>query len=99
MQRQYIKIMKAAIHLAMNRRALTKQSRHIDRKILAARNKIEDHELKPKYISMERMVADIGTKALSDDQFIYLRDQLNRYSLVMLNHPDYRLPAYVSKRK
>ncbi len=65
----------AAIHLAMNRGALSKQSRHIDRKILAARNKIEDHEAKPKYISTERMVADIGTKALSDDQFIYLRDQ------------------------
>jgi hypothetical protein len=89
----------AAIHLAMNRGALSKQSRHIDRKILAARNKIEDHEVKPKYISTERMVADIGTKALSDDQFIYLRDQLNGYSLVMLNHPGYRLPAYVSKRK
>jgi hypothetical protein len=89
----------AAIHLAMNRGALSKQSRHIDRKILAARNKIEDHEVKPKYISTERMVADIGTKALSDDQFIYLRDQLNGYSLVKLNHPDYRLPEYVSKRK
>jgi hypothetical protein len=37
--------------------------------------------------------------ALSDDQFIYLRDQLNGYSLVKLNHPDYRLPEYVSKRK
>ncbi len=52
--------------------------------------------MKPKYISTERMVADIGTKALSDDQLIYLRDQLNGYSLVMLNHPGYRLPAYVS---
>jgi hypothetical protein len=89
----------AAIHLAMNRGALSKQSRHIDRKILAARNKIEDHEVKPKYISTERMVADIGTKALSDEQFIFLRDKLNGYSLVLVNHPGYRLPAYVSKRK
>jgi hypothetical protein len=31
----------AAIHLAMNRGALSKQSRHIERKFLAARNKVE----------------------------------------------------------
>jgi hypothetical protein len=88
----------AAIHLAMNRGALSKQSQHIDRKILAARNKIEDHEVKPKKVSTDKMLADMGTKALSDDQFTYLRDQMNGYSLVKCNHPSYALPAYVSKR-
>ena len=88
----------AAIHLAMNRGALSKQSRHIDRKVLAARNKIEDHEVMPKKISTDKMLADMGTKALGDDQFTYLRDQMNGYSLVKCNHPSYVLPAYVSKR-
>ena len=88
----------AAIHLAMNRGALSKQSRHIDRRILAARNKIEDHEVMPKKIATEKMLADMGTKALYDDQFTYLRDQMNGYSLVKCNHPSYVLPAYVSKR-
>ncbi len=34
----------AAIQIAMNRGALSKQSRHIDRRILASRNKIEDEQ-------------------------------------------------------
>ncbi len=31
-----------AIQIAINRGALSKQSRHIDRRVLASRNKIED---------------------------------------------------------
>jgi hypothetical protein len=52
----------------------------------------------PKKIATEKMLADMGTKALYDDQFTYLRDQMNGYSLVKCNHPSYVLPAYVSKR-
>jgi hypothetical protein len=88
----------AAISIAMNRGALSKQSRHIDRRVLVARNKIEDGAVVPKYCVTERMLADIGTKALNDNQFAYLRDELNGYALVRRHHPSYPLPAYVSAR-
>jgi hypothetical protein len=85
----------ASIQVMVNRGSLSKQSRHIDRKILTSRNKIEDGEVMPKYIKTEDMLADIGTKALPDKQFIYLRDQMNGYALVKRHHPTYALPAYV----
>ena len=89
----------AAIHLAMNRGALSKQSRHIERKVLAARNKVEDHDVVPKKKPTELMLADMGTKALPDGQFVFLRDEANGYALVKRNHPSYKLPAYVSNAK
>ena len=89
----------AAIHLAMNRGALSKQSRHIERKVLAARNKVEDHDVMPKKIPTESMLADMGTKALPDGQFVFLRDEANGYALVKRNHPSYKLPSYVSNAK
>ncbi len=45
------------------------------------------------------MLADIGTKALSDKQFCYLRDQLTGYALVKKHHPTYAIPAYVFDEK
>jgi hypothetical protein len=87
----------AAIHLAMNRGALSKQSRHIDRKILASRNKIEDHEVVPKKIHTKRMLADMGTKALADEHFTFLRDEMNGYALVKRSQLGYPIPAFVSK--
>ena len=89
----------AAIQIALNRGALSKQSRHIDRRILTSRNKIEDGEVVPKYCLTAKMLADIGTKALPDAQFAYLRDMINGYSLVQKHHPSYPLPPYVSKWK
>jgi hypothetical protein len=80
-----------------NRGALSKQSRHIDRKILASRNKIEDYEVVPKKIHTKRMVADMGTKALVDEQFTFLRDEMNGYALVKRSHLGYSIPAFVSK--
>ena len=41
------------------------------------------------------MVADIGTKALPDRQFMYLRDVMNGYAVIKHHHPAYPLPAYV----
>jgi hypothetical protein len=41
------------------------------------------------------MLADIGTKALPDKQFVYLRDQLTGYALVKQHHPSYALPDYI----
>jgi hypothetical protein len=81
----------------VNRGSLSKQSRHIDRKVLTARNKIEDGEVLPKYCRTEDMIADIGTKALSDKQFCYLRDLLTGYALVKQHHPTYLIPAYIGK--
>jgi hypothetical protein len=84
----------AAIQM-VNRGSLTKQSRHMERRILTARNKIEDSQILPKYCRTEKMLADIGTKALSDKQFVYLRDRLTGYALVKRHHPTYAIPAYV----
>jgi hypothetical protein len=68
----------------------------MERRILAARNKIEDGEIFPKYCKTEDMLVDIGTKALPDKQFAYLRDRLTGYVLVKQHHLSYDLPAYVS---
>jgi hypothetical protein len=87
----------AAIQIAMNRGALSKQSRHIDRRVLSARNKIEDGAVLPKYCVTARMLADIGTKALPDAQFAYLRDLINGYTLVAKHHPRYPMPEFVTK--
>jgi hypothetical protein len=89
----------AAIQIAINRGALSKQSRHIDRRVLASRNKIEDGEVIPKYCMTARMLADIGTKALPDFQFAYLRDLINGYTLVARHHPTYPMPSYVTRDK
>jgi hypothetical protein len=89
----------AAIQIAFNRGALSKQSRHIDRRILSARNKVEDCEVMPKYCVTAKMLADIGTKALPDSQFAYLRDFINGYALVARHHPSYPVPPYVCKGK
>jgi hypothetical protein len=37
----------AAIQIALNRGSLSKQSRHMEQRILTARNKVEDHQVKP----------------------------------------------------
>jgi hypothetical protein len=89
----------AAIQVMVNRGSLSKQSRHIERRVLTARNKIEDGQIMPKYCKTEEMVADIGTKALSDKQFAYLRDRLTGYALVKRHHPTYAIPSYVLGEK
>jgi hypothetical protein len=71
------------------------QSRHIERRVLTSRNKIEDGQIIPVYIDTTRMIADIGTKAFGDKQFAYLRDLLTGYSLVKKHHATYKLPSYI----
>jgi hypothetical protein len=88
----------AAIQVMKNRGSLSKHSRHIKRRVLAARNKVEDGETWPEYVYTD-MLADLGTKALADGQFVYLRDWMNGYALVKLHHPSYALPPYVSRGK
>ena len=71
----------------------------MERRVLTARNKIEDGQIMPKYCKTEDMLADIGTKALSDKQFVYLRDRLTGYALVKRHHPTYAIPSYVLGEK
>jgi hypothetical protein len=86
----------ACIQIMKNRGSLAKHSRHFDRRILSARNKIEDGETWPEYVFTKEMLADIGTKAFADKQFMYLRDGMNGYSMVKRHHPSYELPSYVT---
>jgi hypothetical protein len=85
----------AAIQIIKNRGSMSGQSRHIERRVLTSRNKVEDGQVMPVYIDTTRMVADIGTKAFGDKQFAYLRDLLTGYSLVKKHHPSYKLPSYI----
>ena len=85
----------AAVKIETNRGSLSSRSKHIDLKVLSARNKVEDQRVIPVLKNTTKMIADIGTKALPDGQFEYLRDEMNGYSLVKANHPSYELPSYV----
>jgi hypothetical protein len=85
----------ACIQVMKNRGSLSKQSRHIDRRVLSARNKVEDGETWPEYVHTTGMLADLGTKAFADGQFTYLRDEMNGYALVRRHHPSYPMPSYV----
>jgi hypothetical protein len=85
----------AAIQIAKNRGSMSSLTRHIERRVLTCRNKIEDGLIMPTYVQTTRMIADIGTKAFGDKQFAYLRDLLTGYSLVKVHHPSYKVPAYI----
>jgi hypothetical protein len=85
----------AAIQIVKNRGSMSGQSRHIERRVLTSRNKIEDGQIIPVYIDTTRMIADIGTKAFGDIQFAYFRDLLTGYSLVKKHHATYKLPSYI----
>jgi hypothetical protein len=85
----------AAVKIETNRGSLSSRSKHIDLKVLSARNKVEDQCVVPVLEHTSRMIADIGTKALPDGQFEFLRDEMNGYSLVKSKHPLYKLPSYV----
>ena len=56
----------AAIQIELNGGALGSHSRHISRKVLASRNKIEDGGIVPVYKRTNLILADTGTKALPD---------------------------------
>ena len=70
----------SAIHIAMNRGSLAKKTRALGVRILSIRNKIEDMKVVPHYLSTEKMIADIGTKALDPKRFCLLRDKLCGYA-------------------
>jgi hypothetical protein len=86
----------AAVQIAKHRGSLSSRSKHLDLKVLSSRNKVEDGKVVPVIKGTAEMYADIGTKALPDNQFVYLRDKLNGYSLVKKFHPTYELPSFVT---
>ncbi len=57
----------AAIQIALNRGALSKQSRHIERRILTARNKIEDGAVMPKHCVTGKMLGQGREPDLSSE--------------------------------
>ena len=85
----------AAIQIAMNRGSLSSRSKHMDLKVLQARNKIEDRKCVPKYKHTSRLAADIGTKALPEATFCLLRDINNGHGLVKRHFPDREVPEMV----
>ena len=85
----------SAIQISMNRGSLSNRSKHMDRTILQSRNTIEDGKVIPVHRDTGELWADLGTKALPDKQFAYLRDNMNGYSLVKKHHPTYSLPDYI----
>jgi hypothetical protein len=70
----------SAIHIAMNRGSLAKKTRALGIRVLSIRNKIEDMKVVPHYLKTDKMIADIGTKALDPKQFCLLRDKLCGYA-------------------
>ena len=84
-----------AIQIMKNRGAMPNKSKAMDIRVLSARNKVEDLKFLPKYVSTLEMLADIGTKALGEKQFVYLRDLANGYALVRASNKCADLPALV----
>ena len=84
-----------AIQIMMNRGSLPNKSKAMDIRVMSARNKVEDKKVLPIYVSTLKMLADIGTKALDEKQFVFLRDLSNGYALVRARGGVVDLPSLV----
>ena len=82
-----------AIQIMTNRGSMPNKSKAMDIRVLGARNKVEDLKVIPKYVSTLEMLADIGTKALGEKQFVFLRDLANGYALVRASNERAELPV------
>jgi hypothetical protein len=81
--------------IANNRGSLGVSSRAMDLQTLTVRNRIEDHVIQTKARKTDRMVADMGTKALPVGQFTLYRDVMNGYALVKAAYPDKEMSKLV----
>ena len=54
----------------------------MDLRVYYLRQKVEDDEVALKWCETTKMIADLGTKLLPEDQFVFLRDLMNGYALV-----------------
>jgi hypothetical protein len=62
---------------------------------VSARYKVEDGKALPVYIKTLEMLAAIGTKALDEKQFVFLRDLANGCALVRASGGVVDLPSLV----
>jgi hypothetical protein len=69
----------SAIQIAMNRGSLSKKTRAMEIRTLTLRNKVEDMKVVPIWIETDKMLADIGTKALDPKPFVPMRDRICGY--------------------
>ena len=84
-----------AIQIMTNRGSLPNKSKAMDIRVMSARNKVEDKKVIPIYVSTLEMLADIGTKALDEKQFVFLRDLANGYALVQARGDVADLPSLI----
>ena len=84
-----------SIQIMTNRGSLPNKSKAMDIRVMSARNKVEDRKVIPIYVSTLEMLADIGTKALDEKQFVFLRDLANGYALVQARGGAVDLPGLV----
>ena len=88
----------SAIKIANNRGSLGPTSRAMDLRTLSTRNRIEDHEIKTKFRRTDKMIADMGTKALPENPFVLFRDVMNGYALVKAAFPDKQMSPLIYDR-
>ena len=69
----------SAIQIAMNRGSLSKKTRAMEVRTLTLRNKVEDMKVVPIWIETDKMLADLGTKALDPKPFVPMRDRICGY--------------------
>ena len=69
----------SAIQIAMNRGSLSKKTRAMEVRTLTLRNKVEDTKVVPIWIETDKMLADLGTKALDPKPFVPMRDRICGY--------------------
>ena len=69
----------AAIRVAYNNGSMNSKVRHVDLRVFKIRELIESKEVVLEYCKSQRMIADIGTKALPAPQFHELRKRLTGY--------------------
>ena len=84
-----------AIQIMTNRGSLPNKSKAMDIRVMSARNKVEDKKVIPIYVSTLEMLADLGTKALDEKQFVFLRDLANGYALVQARGDVADLPSLI----
>jgi hypothetical protein len=85
----------ACIQIANNRGSLGMASRAMELRTLSLRNRIEDHQVETEYCDTTIQVGDQGTKALSENPFVRLRDVMNGYALVRAAYPEKELSPLV----
>jgi hypothetical protein len=72
-----------------------KSTKAMDVRVMSTRNKVKDGKALPVYVKTLEMLADIGTKALDEKQFVFLRDLANGHALVRASGGVVDLPSLV----